>query len=168
MDDSLHEENRDNLISKSHSQEPLLISKSIDEILVYSFGKVLPVLRVNNSDAVMLAFSHLQKSWDSEYLVETETDLIADIIRQNLERCTKNDNFSCFDVIIGTEADEKSVLYWRSRVNDQEFKILSQVQFMQINAIIGTTFRGYRIWKVRYEQGNQATALAAMANSILL
>lgn len=170
MNNDLPEEWRDKLAVASFWQgyETLLISKSVDDILAYAFRKVLPVLSPSAIDTVRISFADLQKQWKSEYLVETEAEPVEDIIRTNLEIDFQRDGFSTFDVTVGTEAKEDSKLYWMVRVNDDQFKALCQTKFMQINVGIDTTFRGYRIWRVKYKWENEAIALAAMANSILL
>jgi hypothetical protein len=170
MNNDLPEEWRDKLAAASSWQgsKTLLVSKSVDDILAYAFRKVLPVLAPTAVDTVKISFSDLQKQWKSEYLVETEAEPIEDMIRKNLEIDSQRDGFSTFDVTVGTEADEDSKLYWMVRVSDNQFKALCQTKFMQINVGIGTTFRGYRLWRVKYKLGNEAVALAAMRNSILL
>jgi len=170
MNNDLPEEWSDKLAAASSWQgyETLLVSKSVDDILAYAFRKVLPVLATSAIDTVRISFADLQKQWRSEYLVETEPEPVEDMIRTNLGIDSQRDGFSTFDVTVGTGAGADSKLYWMVRVNEDQFKALCQTKFMQINVGIGTTFRGYRVWRVKYKCGNEAIALAAMGNSILL
>jgi hypothetical protein len=168
MNNDLSEEWRDKLAAASSWQgfETLLVSRSVDDILAYAFRKVLPVLAPSAIDTVKISFADLQKQWKSEHLVETEAELVEDMIKTNLEIDSQRDGFSTFDVTVGTEASENSKLYWMVRVSYDQFKALCQTKFMQINVVIGTTFRGYRVWRVKYKWGNGAIALAVMGKSI--
>ena len=151
-----------------HGIQQVVVSTSREEVLGCIFDHVLPVLAPCTRRELDLAFPELQKAWGSDYLIETEPELIRDTVGDNLRRDSAKPGFSTFDVIVGTEATDESQLSWIIRGREEDYRALLQCKFVQANSIIGGVFRGYRIWKPSDEWGHVHIALAAAGGSVLL
>ena len=148
--------------------EDLMRSNSCERILHFVFTSLLPIVSPCNSSIIRdVAFQDLQRAWGCERLVEAEPQIVEQVVRTNLDRDTERDGFEQFAVCVGTEAKHGSA-YWVLRVDKAILKTLFRTRFIQIGSFIGSTFRGYRIWRIRNGGGKETIALAAYSGSTLL
>lgn len=139
----------------------LFKSSSRERILDFTFNEVIPILPVANRRLVDITFFEQKRTWPSARLIESDAELIREVLHLRLDWNRRRSGFQFFEVQAGTEITGESRLFWLFHTNQDDYQAIFNLKYIQVNSIIGSTFVGYRIWRLDYPWGG-ALALGAM------
>ena len=100
-------------------------SSSAEQALQILFEKALPATPSETERRIQADYESLQRTWDSEILVEDAGPAVREVVLRNLQRIAEEPGFEEFAVV----------------VDDRD------VRFAQVNAFFSAAFIPVRVWR---------------------